>query len=242
MKKNEHSKEQDAHTTKEVKEQLEEKPKQLEAPKVTTPTETPEEIPSNLNLGEYRSLETPDIGKPTTKESTAGQVAGSLLGRIKEAVASDGDAEEKGEDPRRPASKKQVTKDDVDDFQDLARMVLSPLLIMAVGTSLGEVCEPTPEEANQFVDPLARIIARHVPIPDHMSADLVDILAMASVGIMWYMRVNNDLPWNRGDDNRRPPPDKPSGDGDGQLSEEDDQRVTQLLTGTSVEEFQNGYR
>jgi len=192
------------------------------------------EIPSNLDLGDgYRSLEAPTIEAPPIEDRATGDIGG-LLGRIKDKVGG-----REGE----PRVKVKVTKAKQKEFMELSRMILSPLLILAVTKNLGEICKPTKEEADDFIEPAARMIARHVPIPDHMSADLIDMLSMGGVAIIWYTRVSDDLPWNTDGDgsDEEPPKRKPPG-GDNEkepivLTEEEIARSEEVLSTLDVEEF-----
>ncbi len=134
------------------------------------------------------------------------------MGRIRERVI--GDAPSEDEQPKSKPKRKKTTKAQQSELQDAARILLTPLLIFAVGQSLGEVCVPTKDEADAFVDPAARIFARHVPIPDHLSADIIDLLAMTAACVVWYSRVHPDLPWSS--DNGTGP--KPNADGRGPVT------------------------
>ncbi len=135
---------------------------------------------------------------------------GTLADRIRDRLSLPGS---KGEEkpkakPRKP---KRITKREQEDLMEASRTLLSPLLIIAVSLPLGEACAPNEGEADAFVEPLARIFARHVPIPDHLSADLIDLLSMSAVMVIWYRRVKDDLP-SKGDDGDRRGPD-PRDDG-----------------------------
>jgi hypothetical protein len=134
------------------------------------------------------------------------------LGRIKERIA--GDIPEDGEPAKPKPKRKKTTKAQQSELQDAARILLTPLLIFVVVQSLGEVCAPTKDEADAFVDPAARMFARHVPVPEHLSADIIDILAMLAAGVVWYSRVHPDLPWH-GENGKGP---KPSADGRGPVT------------------------
>ncbi len=158
------------------------------------------------------------------------------MGRIRERVV--GDAPSEDEKPKsKPKPKRKTTKAQQSELQDAARILLTPLLIFAVGQSLGEVCAPTKDEADAFVDPAARMFARHVPIPEHLSADIIDLLAMTAAGVVWYSRVHPDLPWSS--DNGTGP--KPGEDGRGPVTgREAKQKVKQTVprpAGITVEEL-----
>lgn len=192
------------------------------------------EIPSNLDLGDgYHSLDAPTIEAPPVEDRATADIGG-LLGRIKDKVGG-----REGE----PRVKVKVTKAKQKEFMELSRMVLSPLLILAVSKNLGEIVKPTKEEADDFVEPAARMIARHVPIPDHMSADLMDMLSMGGVAIVWYTRVSDDLPWNTdggGSDEEPPKRRPPSGDNEKEpivLTEEEIARSEEVLSTLDIEEF-----
>ncbi len=133
------------------------------------------------------------------------------MGRIRERVIGDTPSDADAEKPKPKPKRKKTTKAQQSELQDAARILLTPLLIFAVGQSLGEVCVPTKDEADAFVDPMARIVARHVPIPEHLSADIIDLLAMSAAIVLWYSRVHPDLPWSS--DNGKGP--EPSSDGRG---------------------------
>jgi len=194
------------------------------------------EIPSNLDLGDgFRSLDEPTIEAPPIEDrATIG--IGGILERVKDKV--------EGRESK-PRVKVKVTKAKQKEFMELARVMLSPLLILAVTKNLGELCKPLKEEADDFVEPAARMIARHVPIPDHMSADLIDMLSMGGVAVVWYTRVSDDLPWNTdgGGSDEEPPKRKPPG-GDNEkepivLTEEEIARSEEILSTLDVEEFQS---
>lgn len=185
----------------------------------------------------YHSLDAPTIEAPPVEDRATSDIGG-LLGRIKDKVGASDD---------KPRVRVKVTKAKQKEFMELSRMVLSPLLILAVSKNLGDICKPTKEEADDFVEPAARMIARHVPIPDHMSADLIDMLSMGGVAVVWYTRVSDDLPWNTddsgGDDDEEPPEHKPPG-GDNEkepiiLTEEEKVRSEEVLSTLDVEEFQS---
>ena len=149
-----------------------------------------------------------EIDAPEVEDRTIS--VGTLADRIRDRLNLPGSKEE--DKPKaKPRKPKRITKREQEDLMDAARTLLSPLLIIAVSLPLGEVCAPNEEEADAFVEPMARIIARHVPIPDHLSADLIDLLSMSAVGVIWYRRVKDDLP-SKGDGSDRRGPD-PRDDG-----------------------------
>ena len=156
-------------------------------------------LPPNLETySASRSSGEPEIEAPPSEDQDE-----NLVDRIRQKYLGgkqDTGPDKKGEPKKSKYGKepKKLKGKDRNEFIDAARMILSPFLIVAVGQALGEACEPTKEEADQFIEPMARLIARHVPMPEEMSADLIDIMSMASVGLLWYGRVRNDLPWNRG--------------------------------------------
>jgi hypothetical protein len=207
--------------------------------KPTQPKKTEPSNPPNLKTyGDYRSSGEPKVSAPPKPERDTGSLLGQIKSKVGDALGSDDKEKDKSKSDGPP--KKKLNKKEQRDFQDMAQMILSPFLIIAVGQTLGEVCAPTPEEANQFVEPLSRIIARHVPMPEHVSADLIDIMSMASVVIVWYGRVRNDLPWNDdrggggggGRSGRTPRGPR----GDGRAREDID------LSTDGVEEFLNDYQ
>lgn len=196
------------------------------------------EIPSNLDLGDgYHSLDAPTIEAPPIEDRTTTDIGG-LIGRIKDKVDTRNGT---------PRVKVKVTKAKQKEFMELSRMVLSPLLILAVSKNLGDICKPTKEETDDFVEPAARMIARHVPIPDHMSADLIDMLSMGGVAVVWYTRVSDDLPWNTDDgsggSDEEPPKHKPP-DSDNEkepitLTEEEITRSEEVLSTLDIDEFKS---
>lgn len=159
-------------------------------------------------------IDEPVIEPVSKDDDPIASVIGRVKARVKEKAAESKDG--------KPASKKsskakETTKaaapssKEQADLVDAARMMVSPVLILAVTNALGENCAPTKEEADAFVEPLARIIARHVPVPDYLSADLIDILGMFSAVLVWYSRVSPDLPWNKGGGQGRGPRDNGRG-------------------------------
>ena len=71
---------------------------------------------------------------------------------------------------------------------ELAKILLVPLLIAAAAHFIPEAVQPLDDEALGFCAPLARIIVRHLPeIP--ASEDAVDLGQMALAGISYYMRI-----------------------------------------------------
>ena len=166
------------------------------------------ELPPNLIVDEKtaasRSYADLEIEAPDIEDSTIS--VASLADRIRDRLSLPGSGKE--DKPKAKRKVKRITKREQDDLMEASRTLLSPLLIIAISLPLGEVCAPTEEEADSFVEPMARIIARHVPIPTHLSADLIDLLSMSAVMVIWYRRIKDDLP-SRGDDGsdrRRPSP------------------------------------
>jgi len=220
----EHNEQQDEQPISEISVPLPEQEKLPVMEETTT-------IPPNLDLGEgYLLSDEPVIEAPPVEDRATGGID-NLLDRIKSKV--DIGAKE-------PREKVKVTKKKQSEFMDLSRMVLSPLLILAVSKYLGDVCKPLPEEADEFIDYASRMITRHVPIPDHMSADLIDMLGMASVGVVWYTRVSGNLPWDSDSGNDDKPPErKPSPSDDGREREglTEEERLQEVVTGSSIEDF-----
>jgi len=188
--------------------------KEASAGSTTKPPDAPpgdSALPPNL-LVDKKSPASPsyaelDIEAPTAEDATVS--LGSMAERIRARLNLPG-ADKSAEGKPKPKKKLRTTKREQADLMDAARTLLSPMLIVAVSIPLGEACAPTEDEADSFVEPMARIIARHVPIPDHLSADLVDLLSMSAVGVIWYRRVKDDLP-SKGGDDRRPPSDRDDG-------------------------------
>jgi len=71
---------------------------------------------------------------------------------------------------------------------ELAKLLLVPLLLAAAAHFIPEAVQPLDDEALGFCAPLARIIIRHIPeIP--ASADVVDLGQSTLAGIAYYMRI-----------------------------------------------------
>ncbi|KKN42660.1 hypothetical protein LCGC14_0711120 [marine sediment metagenome] len=165
------------------------------------------DLPPNLKVGKKtaasRSSVDLEIDAPEVEDRTIS--VGTLADRIRGRLNLPGGKDE--DKPKaRPRKPKRMTKREQNDLMEASRTLLSPLLIIAISIPLGEVCAPNEEEADAFVEPAARIIARHVPIPDHLSADLIDLLSMSAVAVIWYRRIKDDLP-SKGDGSDRRGPD-----------------------------------
>lgn len=160
-----------------------------------------ESAPPNLNLNEefplsdddaevlqklpFTEIQHPEIETPLVEDEES---AAGFFDRVKSRLHED-KTEEPKEKPRKP------TKSEEKDFMEAARMFLTPLLILAVTRSLGELCAPTEEEAHAVIEPFARIFARHVPMPEYLSADLIDLLAIGGALVVWATRVSHNFPW-----------------------------------------------
>lgn len=160
-------------------------------------------LPPNLivngSAAEYRSSSDDlDIEAPLIDDRAVSFA--SIADRVKARLQLPGSREEEVKPKRK---RKRATKREQQELMEAARTILSPFLCFVVAHNLGEECAPTDEEADAFVEPFARIVARHVPIPEHLSPDLMDLFSMSAVAVIWYRRVQDNLP-RRGDDGRRP--------------------------------------
>ena len=103
----------------------------------------------------------------------------------------------------KPSRKELANKEDKD--REAVSVILSMLVVTAIVFAYGEDVKPTEDEAEGFCEPVASIIARHVPIPTGASEDVIDLIAAGGVALLWWKRVAPELKARRDS----PPPSSP---------------------------------
>jgi hypothetical protein len=75
------------------------------------------------------------------------------------------------------------------EVETFSTVVIAVLSLGITALSLPPEIKPNDTEINSFSVPLTRILIRHLPISGRMSADVIDIIALITVGTGWYARV-----------------------------------------------------
>jgi hypothetical protein len=109
---------------------------------------------------------------------------GGLLSRATNALR-DNDA---------PKKSAKVAKSSREDF---AVLVVSVVTLLVTFAKIDERVKPNGEEINLFCEPFARILLRHLPINNKLSADALDIIGMMAATAGWYARVHDVIPASR---------------------------------------------
>ena len=92
------------------------------------------------------------------------------------------------EPPKRKRGRPKKAKKFKLEPDELANLLLVPILLAAASYFIPEAVQPVEEEATGFCAPLARVIVRHLPeIP--ASEDVIDMGQMAMASISYYMRI-----------------------------------------------------
>ena len=128
--------------------------------------------------------ELPDSQK---KDTDASQVPGKgILGTLLSAEdPGKADPPEPEKKKRGRPRKKKAPKLNPD---EIARLLLVPVLAYASGKYIPEPVQPNDDEILNFCIPASNIIVRHIPdIP--ASEDMVDLGRMALVGMAYYVRI-----------------------------------------------------
>jgi hypothetical protein len=150
------------------------------------PAESQRELPPNLNLGGSTQLSDVDVTVASPEHKTEG-LFGGILSRVMSPRTAT--AEEK---PRRGVKKERGARVDVKGEKAL-RPILSVIIILAFTAAIGETLAPNDEEAEGMAAPLARIIARHLPVPEELSDDFYDLMEFGGALTGYYMRVRPAL-------------------------------------------------
>lgn len=96
---------------------------------------------------------------------------------------------------------------------EVANLILAPLVIVLANKTLVEEARPTADETTAFVTPIARIIERHIQLPGALSADVYDLMCIMVASITWYTRVSS-MPYvlaNQKPVQKELPPEKKNG-------------------------------
>lgn len=143
-------------------------------------------LPPNLQLGSDTltgEIEV-QIAQPEGKEG----LFGSFLSRLSKAPIED-EVENKPD--------KRRDRRTIDKKADAGAKALQPLVSVGVAIAwtlaVGETLAPNNDEVDEEATPLSRLIARHIPIPDHLSDDFFDISAFAGAVSAHYMRIRPAL-------------------------------------------------
>jgi len=78
--------------------------------------------------------------------------------------------------------------------EDFAVLVVSVVTLLVTFAKIDERVKPNGDEINLFSEPLARILLRHLPINNKLSADALDIIGMMAATATWYARVHDVIP------------------------------------------------